>query len=170
MPFSPDLAPLRPVPSAPTAPPVTGQAARFLLIGGAATVVDVGLFNLLHFGVGVGPLGAKVLSTVVAGIVAFAGNREFSFGHQKDRSMSRQLAAFTAVSAAALLLNLLVIAVARYGLDLSSALALNVAANGVGLVLATALRFYGCRRWVFPPAERSVPAEPARAEPARLAA
>lgn len=175
MPFSPDLAPLRPVPD--TATPrrlsghrLSGQALRFLVVGGVATVVDIGLFNVLHFGMGVGPLSAKVASTVVAGVVAFVGNREFSFGDQRGRSVRRQAVAFAAVSAAALLLTLLPLAVARYGLGLTGAVSLNAAANVVGLALATAFRFYGCRRWVFPPAVVEPLADAAPREPVRLAA
>ena len=142
------LAPVRPaVPRA--NPRISGQAARFLLVGGVATVVDIGLFNLLHYAFGVGPLTAKVLSTVVAGVVAFTGNREFSFGDQAGASVRRQVLAFTAVSLVALGLTLLPLAIARYGLGLTGALALNAAANVVGLALGTAFRFYACRRWVF---------------------
>ena len=175
MPFSPDLAPLRPVPDAVASrrrrvPRLSGQAARFLVVGGVATVVDIGLFNLLHYAVGVGPLTAKVLSTVVAGVVAFLGNREFSFGDQRGTSVRRQVVAFSLVSVAALLLNLLPLAFARYGLGLTGVVALNTSANVVGLALATAFRFYGCRRWVFPQVADVAPDAALSVEPARLAA
>ena len=39
-----------------------------------------------------------------------------------------------------------------YVLELRSALAQNIAANGFGLVLATAFRFWSYRRFVFPEA------------------
>lgn len=160
MPFSPDLAPLRPVPE--TAAPalsrhrLSGQALRFLAVGGVATVVDIGLFNVLHFGMGVGPLSAKVASTVVAGVVAFVGNRELTFVEQKGTSVRKQVLAFTAVSLVALLLSLLPLAIARYGFGLTGAVSLNIAANVVGLALATAFRFYGCRRWVFPETQETI--------------
>ena len=124
----------------------------FLVVGGVATVADVALFNLLHYGVGVGPLTSKVASTVVGGIIAFVGNRQWSFADHAPGQFRRQVLAFLAVNVASLLLALLPLALARYGLGLTSVLALNIAGNGIGLLMATALRFEGYRRWVFPPA------------------
>jgi putative flippase GtrA len=159
-----------PVPAPPVAtPPVLGQAARFLLVGGACTVVDVGVFNLLH-AAGVGPLTSKVCSTVVAGVAAFVGNRQWSFG-ASDGHVRRQAVAFLLVNLASLALALLPLAVARYVLGLTSVLDLNIACNVIGLGLATGLRFWGYRRWVFPDAA-AVPArdEDLGEEPVRLAA
>lgn len=149
---------------------VSGQAVRFLSVGAVATVVDIALFNLLHFGLAVAPLLAKTGSTVVAGMVAFFGNRELTFGDQSGRSVRRQAAAFAAVSVAGLALSLLPLAFARYGLGLTGAVALNAAANVVGLAMATAFRFYGCRRWVFPPAVAAVSQPEVERRPVGLAA
>lgn len=152
----PDSAPLRPVPApARRTPRLPEQAMRFLLVGAVATVIDIGLFNLLHYGMSVGPITAKVLSTVAAGTIAFAGNRQLTFGDQTGRSKRRQGLRFAAVSLAALVLSVLPLAIARYGLGMTGVVALNTAANVIGLGAATVFRFYGCRRWVFPP-----PAEP----------
>ena len=58
---------------------------------------------------------------------------------------------------------------ARYALGMTGVVALNLAGNGVGLVLATAFRYWGCRRYVFDrPAAAAAPAAPY--ETARLAA
>ena len=132
---------------------------RFLLVGGVATVVDVGVFNALHYGLGnwglgsrgLGPLTAKVASTLVAAVVAFVGNRQWSFPDASGGGVRRQALAFVAVNAAALLVALAPLAVARYVLGMTGVLELNLATNVVGLGLATALRFWGYRRWVFPP-------------------
>ena len=142
-------------PPGPGRSPLLGQAARFLLVGGIATLVDVGLFNLLHYGladvVAIGPLTAKVVSTVVAGVVAFVGNRQWSFAGAGG-SVRLQVTAFVAVNAAALLLSLAPLALARYVLGLTGFVALNLAGNVVGLAMATVFRFWGYRRWVFPDA------------------
>ena len=152
-------------PRAPQRSRLISQATRFLLVGGFATLVDVGLFNLLHYGLSgtevlgvlvvVGPLTAKVLSTVVAGLVAFVGNRQWSFAGAHG-SVRQQALLFVAVNAAALLLALALLALARYALGLTGFVALNLAGNVVGLAMATAFRFWGYRRWVFP----EPPAEP----------
>lgn len=149
--------------------PVLGEAARFLLVGGAATVLDVGTFNLLHYGAGTGPLTAKVASTVLGGVAAFVGNRQWSFGGASDGRLHRQALLFVLVNVAGLLVALLPLAVARYVLGLTSVVDLNVAANVVGLVLATALRFWGYRRFVFPPVA-AAPVQGGHGQDERLAA
>ncbi len=146
------------------------QAGRFLLVGGVATVADVGLFNLLHYGLQVGPLTSKVASTVTGGTVAFLGNRQWSFGDQDSRSVRFQALAFVAVNIAALLLALVPLAIARYVLGLTSVVALNLAANVLGLGLATVLRFEGYRRWVFrtPAPQTSAPPAQPQDQPGRV--
>lgn len=131
--------------------PVLGEAARFLLVGGAATVLDVGVFNLLHYGLDVGPLTSKVASTVVGGLAAFVGNRQWSFQGAAQGRVRSQVLAFLLVNLAALGLALLPLAVARYGFGLTGVVALNTAGNVIGLAAATALRFWGYRRYVFVP-------------------
>ena len=137
--------------------PALGEAARFLVVGGIATVVDVGAFNVLHVALGVGPLTSKVVSTVLGGVVAFVGNRQWSFGAGTEGRLHRQAVAFALVSLAALGLALLPLAVARYALGMTGVVALNIAGNGGGLVLATAFRYWGCRRWGFDAAPSDAP-------------
>jgi putative flippase GtrA len=147
------------LPARPRRPVLLGQAGRFLLVGGVATLVDVAAFNALHYGLGVGPLSSKVVATVLGGATAFVGNRQWSFDGARGGSWRRQAYAFLLVNLASMLLALLPLAVARYVLGLTGVVALNVAGNVIGLVLATGLRFWGYRRWVF-----AAP-EPAREEP-----
>lgn len=160
---STSVLPTRPQPAewaGPTAgaPRLSRQALSFLVIGGIATVVDVVLFNVLHYRAGLDPVSAKGLSTVAGAVVAFAGNRQFSFGDQTGNGMRRQAVLFGLVSVVALGLSVLPIVVARYGLGLTGVLALNAAGNVVGLALATAFRFWACRTWVFPSASVAVTA------------
>lgn len=148
----PTVTPVRPaaVPAR-TRAAALGPAVRFLVVGGVATAVDVGLYNALHSGLHVGPLTAKVASTLVSGAVAFVGNRQWSFAGSGGR-MRSQVLPFVAVNVVGLLLALLPLAVARYALGLTGVVALNVAGNVIGLGVATAWRFWAYRRWVFPPA------------------
>lgn len=162
----PALSPVpSPAPDATDAPqdagsrPALREAVRFLLVGGVATLVDIGAFNVLHVALGVGPLSSKVASTVLGGVVAFVGNRQWSFGAGTSGRLRHQALAFALVSLAALGLALLPLAVARYVLGMTGVVALNIAGNGIGLVLATAFRFWGCRRWVFESAPAVVPVE-----------
>ena len=131
------------------------EMVKFGVVGAVAFVVDVGVFNLLRFGVGGGgpleakPLSAKVVSTVAATIVAWLGNRLWTFRHRRRASAHRELVLFVLFNAAGLAIALSCLAFSHYVLDLRTALADNVSANGVGLVLGTLFRFWAYRRFVF---------------------
>lgn len=92
---------------------VAGQAVRFLLAGGVATGADVALFNVLHVLAGAEPLAAKSVSTVTAAVVAFVGNRQWSFASGHGHELRVQVARYVAVTAVGLGLALAPIAVAR---------------------------------------------------------
>jgi putative flippase GtrA len=133
-----------------------GQAGRFLVVGVLATAVDVGLFNVFHVLAAIGPVLAKALSTVSSAGVAFLGNRQWSFPGGQEGALPRQVGRFAVVNGIGLLLALAPIVVTKSLLGLDGVVAMNVAANVVGLGLATCFRFYAYRRWVFP----AEPAEP----------
>ena len=127
---------------------------KFGTVGAFAFVVDVGLFNLLvHAGdaavLSEKPVTGKVISTVIATCVAFAGNRQWTFRHRRTPRPVRELAQFAAVNVVGLVIVLACLGFSHYVLDLRSALADNVSANVVGLVLSTLFRFYAYRTWVF---------------------
>ncbi|WP_092861396.1 GtrA family protein [Quadrisphaera sp. DSM 44207] len=136
------------------------ELAKFGVVGGVAFVVDVGLFNLLRWG-GDGalvgePLTAKVISAGVATLVAWGGNRWWTFRHRRGTALLRELGMFVAMNGVALLISVLCLAFSHYLLGLRSPLADNVSANVVGVALGTAFRFVAYRSWVFrspPPGE-----------------
>jgi len=127
---------------------------KFLSTGGVATLVTVGLFNLLvHAGnepvMASQPLPAYVIAIAVGTAVSYVGNRWWAFAHRSSRGLVRDLPTFLAVNIAALAIPTVCLAVSRYGLGASSAAADNISANVVGLVLATAFRYQAYRSWVF---------------------
>jgi putative flippase GtrA len=133
-----------------------GEMARFGAVGVVALAVDVIGFNLLRFAGGEGPLydrplTAKVLSVTASTTVAYIGNRLWTFRHQRSSTAAvhREFALFVLFSAIALGIAVACLAFSHYALGLTSPLADNVAANVVGLGLATAFRFWSYRRWVF---------------------
>lgn len=134
---------------------VVREMVKFGAVGALAFVVDVGLFNLLRFGLGDGgpletkPLSAKVISASVATVVAWVGNRAWTFRHRRRVRAAHELALFVVFNVAGMLIALGCLAVSHYGLDLRSARADNVSANGVGLVLGTLFRFWAYRTFVF---------------------
>jgi putative flippase GtrA len=131
---------------------------RFGTVGGAAFLVDVGVFNLLRYGGGDGPLHekpltAKAISTVIATLVAYAGNRWWTYGGRPKGSPAREYAIFFLLNGIGLGITLAVLAFTHYVLDLTSPLADNISANVIGLGLGTAFRFWSYRRYVFVPGD-----------------
>lgn len=126
------------------------ELARFGLVGGVAFVVDVGLYNVLRLTVLEDqPIGAKVVSVAVATVVAWLGNRYWTFRARRGASMRRELALFAVMNLAGLLIAVACLFVSHYVLGFTSQLADNVAGNGVGLVLGTAFRYVAYRYLVF---------------------
>ncbi|HEX8495873.1 MAG TPA: GtrA family protein [Actinomycetales bacterium] len=131
------------------------EMVKFGAVGAVAFVVDLGVFNLLRFGLGDGgplehkPLTAKAISVVVATTVAWLGNRFWTFRHRRRASARREAVLFFFFNAAGLVIALACLGVSHYLLGFRSALADNIAANGIGLVLGTLFRFWAYRRFVF---------------------
>ena len=143
---------------------------RFGSVGAVAFVVDVGLFNLVRFGPGEvledKPLTAKALSVAVATLVAWLGNRFWTFSQRRTATPVRELVGFAVVNVGGMLIAVGCLAFSHYALGLTSPLADNISANGVGLVLGMVFRYLAYRNFVFTGAPRS--AEPQTPPPAAL--
>lgn len=130
------------------------QLAKFGVVGGIAFVVDVGLFNVLSY-VGTAPplagqpLLAKVVSTGVATVVAWLGNRYWTFRHTRRPDRAREFVLYLIMCMIGLLIALCCLWVSHYVLGLTSPLADNISANVIGLVAGTTFRFWAYRRFVF---------------------
>jgi putative flippase GtrA len=140
------------------------ETARFLAVGGLATLVSFVGFNVLVHGALVGvaplhrqPIAAYVLVNAAAGVVAYLGLRLWAFTHREVREPVAGVVAFFALGAATMLVPVLCLALSRYVLGLTDPVADNVSANVIGLGLGTAARFWAFRRWVF-----VLPAHPGR--------
>ncbi|MEV7792635.1 GtrA family protein [Streptomyces sp. NPDC087512] len=120
----------------------------FACAGLLAYAVDLGLFTVLRGPVGLGPLTAKALSFVAGCSVAYAANALGTYRHTRPRGL-RPYALFFAVNAAGAAVQLLCLAVSHYGLGLTSQRADTVSGAGIGMALATVLRFWGTRTLVF---------------------
>lgn len=133
------------------------QFARFGVVGAVGLVVDIGIFNLLRATVLApevlheGPLVAKVISTSVAIVCNWIGNRHWTFRAHRGRQLVREGIEFGIVSVGGMLIGLLCLWVSRYLLGFDSLLADNIAGNVVGLGLGTLFRFTLYKVWVFAP-------------------
>src|SRR3712207_4992308 len=95
---------------------------------------------------------ARAGRSFVACPVAFFGPRHWSFAHRARTGFKREYPMFLAINGLTLLLGLGIVAFARYGLDLTSAWALQ-GANLVSIAVGTVVRYLMYRRWVFPAAD-----------------
>jgi putative flippase GtrA len=142
------------------------QLMRFAAVGGVGLVVDVAIFNLLRVTIfspenlHEGPVIAKVISTSIAIVVNWVGNRYWTFGPHRRPQALREGLEFALVSLGGMGIGLACLWVSHYVLGFTSLLADNVSSNVIGLALGTAFRFLLYRIWVFRP-ERPV-AEEAR--------
>ena len=133
------------------------ELAKFGTIGALAFVLDTGLYNVLVFGVpGLleaplpgHPLTAKVVSTSVATVFSWLGNRWWTFRHRVSQPVGHEFALFVFFNAVGLGIALAVLGFSRYVLGLESQLADNISGNGIGLVLGTLFRFWAYRTFVF---------------------
>ena len=129
------------------------ELARFGSVGAVAYVVDVGLFNLLRFGPGEllvdKPLTAKIIAVAVATLVAWIGNRYWTFSARRSANPWRELFAFVLVNGLGMSAAVACLAISHYVLGLTSPLADNISANVVGLFLGTAIRYLAYRHIVF---------------------
>lgn len=130
------------------------QIAKFGVVGGVAFFIDVTVFNVLLYAgespiLEGQPLWAKVVSSAVATVASWLGNRYWTFRHTRRPQAWRELALFVLMCTIGLGLSLLCLAISHYVLGFESALADNIAANVVGLAVGTAFRFWAYRRFVF---------------------
>jgi len=131
------------------------ELGKFGVIGLVAYVIDLTIFNLLRFAGGEGPLydkplTAKVFSVLAATTVAYFGNRHWTFKDRSRASFRREYALFFIFNAVGMIISLSCLWISHYVLGFDSALADNVSANVIGLVLGTIFRFWGYHNWVFP--------------------
>ena len=130
---------------------VIHEIAKFGLVGAFNAVLDIVVFNVLHFRVGLGPLTSKTLATAVAATSSYFMNRHWSFAHRARTTFRREYLMFFFLNAVGLGIALVVLGFVRYALGMSSVVAVNVA-NVAGIGLGTLWRFYAYKRWVFLPA------------------
>jgi putative flippase GtrA len=130
-------------------------ALKFGIVGLIGFFVDVGVFNALRLG-GAGhghffqePIGAKIVSVVVATAVTWFGNRYWTFREHRRKNFLLELVEFSIVAVGGLGIGLLCLWISHYLLGLQSLVADNISTNVIGLFLGTAFRFVLYRFWVY---------------------
>ena len=125
------------------------EITKFGIVGVLAFLITIGGANVLRSGpVNAGPLTAVTISTIVATVFSFLGNRHWTFKHRKGSGLGRESVLFFIFNGIGLLIQLAFVAAARYGLGLTDRFSYNVALI-IGVGVATIFRLYTYRRWVF---------------------
>jgi len=128
---------------------------KFGVVGLIGLVIDVVLFNLLRLGVfgddhwAQSAIGAKTISTSVAIIFNWLGNRYWTFRRHRRRNYVREFIEYAIVSIGGMLIALACLWISHHLLGYTSLVADNVSTNVIGLALGTAFRFLLYRYWVF---------------------
>ncbi|MFM6974656.1 MAG: GtrA family protein [Agromyces sp.] len=136
---------------------VVRYAVKFGVVGGIGYIIDVAIFNALVIaGQNSGntaffftSLGAKTVSTSVAILFNWVGNRYWVFRAHRRRDVGREFLEFVAVSVGGMIISLAVLWFTHHVLGLRSLIVDNIAANVVGLGLGTVFRFVLYRFWVY---------------------
>jgi putative flippase GtrA len=129
-------------------------ALKFGVVGVIGYTLDVGLFNAMRIDTGRGPLlassfSAKAISVSVATLATWLGNRYWTFRDRRRHDFMLELVEFSAIAAVGMAITLGCLFVSRNIIGARSLFADNIAANVVGLVLATGFRFVMYRYWVY---------------------
>jgi putative flippase GtrA len=121
---------------------------RFAAVGLLVTAIDVGAVLVLRLGVGLPVIAADAVAIAVAAVASYLLQRALTFADDPFVRWVREPATFTTITAAAGLVDILLLRVLAIGLDTTRFGPL-LAAKVVSLVVAGTLRMYGYRRLLF---------------------
>ena len=135
------------------------ELVKFALVGGTCFVIDTVLF----FGIKTvvlpnNPVTAKIIATLVATIVSYILNREWSFRTRGGRERHHEALLFFLVNGIGIVLNSAPLYIARYAFHLqephvsrlTEEISDFLSAQIIGTLIAMAFRWYGYKNWVFP--------------------
>ena len=133
------------------------ELGKFFSVGLLAYIVGVGGYNALVHAKGAPlaskPLTASVISGVISILVAYFGNRHWTWKDRQRTGARREITLFFLINGIALIFGVLCLAFSRYVLGLESVLADNISANVVGVGVGTLFRFWTYRTIVFKASE-----------------
>lgn len=133
------------------------EFAGFGTVGAIGYVTDLVVFNLLRYAGEPGlfadqPLTAKLISSAVALLVTYLGNKHWTWRGRSCESQHREIVLFVMFNIIGMAIALGCLGMSHYVLGFTSPLADNIAANIVGVSLGGLFRFWTYRTYVFRPA------------------
>jgi putative flippase GtrA len=132
---------------------------KFLMVGGSTWVIDTAVFLLLKtFVLDTKPVTAKVIAVLVATIVSYVLNREWSFRTRGGRDRHHEAALFFLISGVGVAVYSAPLWVSRYVFELqvpvvslvTQEFSDFVAGQIVGTLVGMAFRWWAFRRFVWP--------------------
>lgn len=131
------------------------EIGKFFSVGLMAYLVAVGGFNLLvHLDsapLKSKPLTASILSGALSILLAYFGNRHWTWKERQRSGASREITLFFIINLISLSFTVICLAISRYILGFDSAVADNISANIIGVGIGTLFRFWSYRTIVFKP-------------------
>ncbi|MFI6924641.1 GtrA family protein [Nonomuraea spiralis] len=132
---------------------------KFAVVGGTTFLVDNALFYGLKLTVlEPKPVTAKIIAVLVATIVSYVLNREWSFRTRGGRERRHEAALFFLVSGVGLVLSSAPLWISRYVFHMETPdvslmtqeIADFMSAQVIGTLITMVYRFWAMRKWVFP--------------------
>jgi len=124
------------------------EVAKFGVVGAVGYVVQLGVQNALHSGVGVGPLTALVIAYVIATVVTFVGNRHWAFKNRRGKGLGQEGMLFVLLNVVGIFIQVGIVAFVHYGLNMTDTLSYNLSTT-VGIGIGTLFRLFTYRKFVF---------------------
>ncbi len=113
---------------------------RFLTVGAISTLIEIAVFNLLHYALGADVVTSKIVASLVALVNAYFGNREWTFRHRGHHGRALELFLFIVVNAICTALGAGIVAVGVSMFDSPGPLIVNLV-NLVSIVIVVVVRF-----------------------------
>lgn len=135
------------------------EVLKFLIVGGTCFVITIVINYVLKFTVlSNKPVTALTVATIIATVVSYVLNREWSFRTRGGRERHHEAALFFAISGLAVVINSAPMYIARYLFNLRephvSVLVQEVSdfvfGIVVGALVAMVFRLWAFKKWVFP--------------------
>lgn len=113
---------------------------RFLTVGAISTLIEIAVFNVMHYAFGADVVTSKIVASLVALVNAYFGNREWTFRHRGHHGRALELTLFLVVNAACTGLGAGIVAVGVALLGSPGPVLVNIV-NLVSIVIVVFVRF-----------------------------
>lgn len=125
------------------------EVAKFGAVGGVAFVIDNGItFYLMHGPMSDSEAKARFVGASIATVFSWIANRFWTFRHRRQANVAREFAMFVLINGIGIGISTGFTALAKYGFGVQDKNMLFLA-GVVGILVATVVRFYAYRFFVF---------------------